>query len=320
MVAGSAPRGRRVNRTSQTVSVVVPARDAADSLPALLDAIGRQERAPDEVIVADDASVDTTAALAEAHPVVTRVVHVDGRGPGTARNAAARVAVGDVLAFTDADCVPTPGWLAAALEAMATADVVQGAVHAHPCTAIGPFDRTIWVTHAHGLYETANLLMRRELFERLGGFEPWLSPRRGKELGEDVWLGYRAQRAGARIVFCGAALVHHAVEPRRPIAFVAERLRLRFFPVMARRIPELRDTMLYRRVFLSAHTARFDLALTGLAVTAATRRPLALAAAVPYVQARRRLGVRVALVDLTADAAGAAALVYGSIVSRSPVL
>src|SRR5947209_3763212 len=79
------------------------------------------------------------------------------------------------------------------------------------------------------------------------GFESWLRPRGGIELGEDVWFGWRARRADARITFCPEALVHHAVIPRGARGYIAERARLRFFPPLARRIPELREAFFYRR-------------------------------------------------------------------------
>lgn len=60
------------------------------------------------------------------------------------------------------------------------------------------------------MYETANLLVTRELFDRIEGFEDWLPARLGKPLAEDVWFGWRARRAGARTAFCSEAIVHHA--------------------------------------------------------------------------------------------------------------
>jgi glycosyltransferase involved in cell wall biosynthesis len=301
-----------------SVCVIVPARDAAEHLPAALDALAAQRRAPDRVIVADDGSADATARLAAAHRVVDEVVASGGRGPGAARNAGAARAGTDVLAFTDADCAPAPGWLEAALAALEGADLVQGRVEPPPGVAVGPWDRTIRVTQPHGLFETANLVVRRELFERLGGFEPWLAPRRGKELGEDVWLGYRARRAGARIGFAPDALVHHAVLPRGPAAFVAERARLRFFPVMTARIPELRRTFLHRRYFLSPRSAAFDAALLGAVL--ARRRPAAAALALPYARMLLADGPRRAAVLVAADAVGFCALAAGSVRARAPVL
>ena len=108
------------------------------------------------------------------------------------------------------------------------------------------------------LYETANLLVARSWFERVGGFEPWLAPRRSKELAEDVWLGWRIRRAGARVAFAAEAVVEHAVFPGTPASYVAERARLRFFPAIAGRIPELREDFFYRRVFMNRRTAAFD--------------------------------------------------------------
>ena len=308
----------RADESALTASVVIAARDAAEHLPHALEALARQSTAPHEVIVVDDGSADATGAVAEAAGVVSRVVRCEGVGPGAARNAGAALASGDVLAFTDADCEPEPGWLAAGLGAMGEADLVQGAVAPPAGAAIGPWDRTITVSAPHGLFETANLLIRRELFESLGGFEPWLTPRDGKELGEDVWLGWRARRAGARVVFAPDALVRHAVIPRGPAEFIAERARLRFFPAMAARIPELRDAFLHRRYFLSERTLAFDAAVAGLVL--ARRRPAALLLAVPYARSLLGRAPRDAAVLLAADAVGCAALVAGSVRSGSPVL
>jgi hypothetical protein len=232
------------------------------------------------------------------------------------------VARGDVIAFTDADCAPAPGWISALLAAAGDADLVQGRVLPPPDVPVGPFDRFIWVTAEYGLYETANLAIRRELFDRLGGFESILTPGRGgKELGEDVWLGWRARRAGARTTFAQDALVHHAVFPRGPGGYIAERARLRFFPELVRRVPELRGGFLHRRVFLDRRTLCFDAAVAGTVAAVAIRRPWPLAAALPYVRlARRRHPLRVAAVDVAADAVGLAALAAGSVRSRSLLL
>jgi glycosyltransferase involved in cell wall biosynthesis len=311
------------------VSVIVPARDAAATLGATLRGLEAQEGAPDfDVVVVDDGSTDATARLAAASPVVSTLVEGAGEGPARARNAGAARAGGDALAFLDADCEPSPGWLAAGAAALADADLVQGAVRPRADADLGPFDRTLWVTRAWGLFESANLFLSRELFDQLGGFESWLRPRRGLELGEDAWLGWRARRAGARTAFCADALAWHEVFPRGPRAYVAERARLRFFPALAARIPELREDFLWRRWFLSRRSALFDLALGGAALAAARCSPLPLALAVPYAREVRRHASRangrprapVAAADVMADAVGAAALVAGSVRAKTLVL
>jgi glycosyltransferase involved in cell wall biosynthesis len=297
--------------------VVITARDAAATIGDTLAALAAQE--PGEVIVVDDGSRDKTVALAEGSPVVTRVIRGAGEGPGAARNAGAAAATGEVLAFLDADCVPQPDWLREGVRALESADLVQGRTTPPPDAARGPFDRTLWVVAPWGLFETANLFVRRDLFERIGGFEPWLSPARSKELAEDVWFGWRAVRSGARAAFCDAAVVHHAVFARGPRDYVAERLRLRYFPAMAKRIPELRQTFFWHRVFLTPRSAAFDLALAGAVVAAATRRPWPLALAAPYLRIARRRP-RAWPGDLAADAVGLASLLAGSARARSLVL
>ena len=270
------------------LSVVVPARDAAGTLGATLAGLAAQSHPADEVIVVDDGSSDATVAIAEASPVVTRVVRGRGEGPGAARNAGAAVATGDALAFLDADCVPQPGWLAAGLGALENADLVQGRTTPAPGAALGPFDRTLWVTAPWGLFETANMLVTRALFDSLGGFEPWLSPARSKELAEDVWFSWRAVRAGARTAFCDQALVHHAVFERGPLRIRRRAAAAALLPGDGRPDPELRGTFLYRRVFLTPRSAAFDAALAGLLVAAASRRPWPLALALPYARIARR--------------------------------
>lgn len=308
------------------VSVIIPARDAAATLDAVLAGLEAQEGGGRfEVILLDDGSSDATGALALDSPVVDRVVRLDGIGPALARNAGAALAAAPALAFLDADCRPAPGWLAAGSAALRAADLVLGETRPRPDQPLGPFDRTLSVAGCSPLFESANLFVRRELFERLGGFQSWLGPRRGKELGEDVWFGWRARRAGARIAACPQALVHHAVEPRGARAFVAERWRLRFFPALVQRVPELRSEFLYRRTFLNWRTARFDAALAGLAAAGATRRPLLAAAAIPYARTvsedvRGPGGAGAAAARVAADTVGLAAMLAGSVRYRTPVL
>ncbi len=310
------------------VSVIVAARDAAATLPRTLAALADQVvEGGHEVVVVDDRSRDATAAIARAAGLGP-VLAAGAAGPAAARNTGAAAARAPVLAFTDADCFPAAGWLAAGMRALDRHDLVQGAVAPDPTVGPGPFDRSLWVRADRGMYQTANLFIRRDAFDRIGGFESWLGPAAGKELGEDVLLGWSARRAGARAGFAPDALVHHAVHRRGAGGFVAERLRLRYLPALVARIPELRSEACFLAVFLTPRSAAFDLALAGLGAAAAWRRPAPLVAALPYLVLSGRealawggrVGLRVAGVGLLADAAGAGALVLGSLRSRAPLL
>jgi glycosyltransferase involved in cell wall biosynthesis len=309
-------------------SVIVPARDAESTLRRALDALSRQEFSGScEVIVVDDGSRDRTVEVARAAPGPVTVIEQAASGPAAARNRGVAAAGSGTLAFCDADCFPTPGWLAAGTAALRSADLVQGRVLPDPTVPLGPFDRTLWVTFEAGLYETANLFVTRETFDQLGGFEEWLRVELGKAMFEDTWFGWRARRAGARTAFAPEALVHHAVFPRGGRDYVAERRRLRYFPAVAQKVPELRRSFFYRRVFLSRRTAALDAALAGSVAALMARSPLPLLACAPYAQMLlRRAGThgngwrQVAAVDLAADLVGLASLAHGSALYRSPLI
>jgi len=310
------------------VSVIIPAYNAESTVAAALDALARQDFDGDyEVIVVDDGSTDRTIAVAERTGSGATVLHQRQLGPAAARNLGVEHAGGRLLAFTDADCVPTAGWLREGVAALEEADLVQGAVRPDPRTPRTPFDRTVSVTADRGLYECASLFVRRDLFERLGGFEDWLDARLGKQLAEDLWFGWRARRTGATIAFCPEALVDHAVLRRQPADYVAERARRVYFPLIAAKVPELRESLFYRRYFLTADSAAFDLALVGALAIALSRSQVPILAAGPYAWSLARRSTRwrkrapiVAAVELVADALGFGALATGSLRARTPVL
>jgi glycosyltransferase involved in cell wall biosynthesis len=305
------------------VAVVIPARNAAATIGRTLAALREQSRPAAEVVVVDDGSSDETVAVASRAGV--RVLRQAAEGPAQARNRGAAATSAPLLAFVDADCFPAPGWLEAGARALGGADLVQGAVL--PERPPGPFERTLWVRRRSGLWESANLFVRRDLFDRIGGFEEWIEPAIGKAIAEDMWLGWRAFRAGAALRFAADALVHHAVFPRGPVGYALERRRLRYFPAAAAQMPELRDAFLHRRLFLSEATRDFDAALAGVALAAASRSRLPLAAAAPFVwriakhaAPHGRHAPTVAAAELAAHAIGAWSLALGSAQYRTPVL
>ncbi len=314
-------------------SVIVPARDATATLSRTLDGLARQQTVhPFEVIVVDNGSNDDTAEIAERHPVRARVIRRRrGEGPGAARNDGVAASRAPVLAFIDADCEPSPSWLDEGLRAVSDGvDLLAGMVRPPPDEPVGPFDRTLWVTREHGLYETANLFVRREWFDRLGGFQDLhadLPSRRGsagRPFGEDVWFAWRARRSGARSGFEPRAVVYHAVFPGTYRDFIWENWRLRYFPALVSRIPELRRLLAWNRLFLNQRTAAFDAAIAAVSIASVSRSVLWLPAAAPYAARLaadvRRWGKRRALVSIARDAVGFAALVTGSFQARRPLL
>lgn len=107
------------------VSIVIPTRGRVEALAACLDAVAAQRGCPPfEVVVVDDG---TEGARRIAAAAGARTVEGGGRGAAAARNAGVAASRGELVLFTDDDCVPAPGWAAAlAARLQAGADVVGG--------------------------------------------------------------------------------------------------------------------------------------------------------------------------------------------------
>lgn len=204
------------------VSVLIPAHNAAQTLGLCLDALARQSRPPDEVVVVDNASADGTADVARAFAGTLpglRVVAEPRLGEATARNRSLEEADGEVLAFTDADCVPDEGWLANALRCLeerpdcgAVAGPVvgyrpRGFVERYLSVAAFPTPGAPTVVDGWSFppptFYTANLLVRREALQRAGRFDEAL------RVGVDVDLCLRLLRAGCRILYDPRPVVAH---------------------------------------------------------------------------------------------------------------
>ncbi|MRX42657.1 glycosyltransferase family 2 protein [Agromyces kandeliae] len=92
-----------------TISVVIPCRNDASYLAVCLQALGRQSRTPDEVVVVDDGSTDESATIARTAGARVLVQPHLGIWPATA--AGFDAATGEILARLDADSIPAPDWL-----------------------------------------------------------------------------------------------------------------------------------------------------------------------------------------------------------------
>ena len=194
--------------------MVIPVRNGASSLPPLLDSLAGQtlEGSRFEIVVVDNASTDATAEVARAHGA--RVVAEPVANRSRARNAGAAAARADVLAFTDADCVADAGWLAALLACRDRAPLVAGQVEvttSEPPNAIERFERGWRFAQERavrtGWGATANLLVRRDAFEAVGGFDTGY-----RHIGEDADFCVRAGRAGHAIAYCPDAVIYHAAD------------------------------------------------------------------------------------------------------------
>lgn len=209
-------------------SVIVPARDAGSTLAACLAALQAQQgvAGPWEVIVVDDGSTDETAALAGGFPV--RLLRQPPRGAAAARNAGARAATGRVLAFTDADCRPAPGWLAGLLAPFAD-ERVSGAQGLLASDQAGLMARLVQAEYADkqahmlargqvSFADTASAAYRADVFAAAGGFREDLAA------VEDTELAFRLAAAGHTLVMAPEAVVFHQ-HPESLAAYARRKLR-----------------------------------------------------------------------------------------------
>ncbi|MBZ0273075.1 glycosyltransferase [bacterium] len=209
------------------VSVVVPFRDAAATLPALAKALAESSGGA-ELVGVDDASTDGGADILRGAGFRI-VTHEMRRGPAAARNAGAREAKGEVLLFLDADVIPPAGLIehvAARFAADAALVALSGVYDDTPANA-GLVPRYKALRHAtwfHGVkrfgsLETACGAVRRDAFLEAGGFDERYA---GADV-EDYEFGYRlAGRAGIEIdpVMC---VRHHFPGLRRELANIGRR-------------------------------------------------------------------------------------------------
>jgi GT2 family glycosyltransferase len=216
------PRAKTVDPSPPALvaSIVVPVRNRSEYLKTLLDALAAQtiDRSRFEILIGDDGSTDgSTDGLATEDGWI-RVLPGPPLNSYAARNRAARSARSDVLVFCDSDCKPEPNWLEAGLAALESADAVAGGIR-----FLVPSRRSVWTlidmetTKDHetqvpaGNAETANLFVRREIYEQVGGFDDSL-PEHG-----DFDFAQRIVQSGGRLRYAPEALLWHpARETARP--------------------------------------------------------------------------------------------------------
>jgi GT2 family glycosyltransferase len=195
------------------VSVVVPFHGDPESARALLETLASLEVGPgDEIVVADNTPDEVLASLAPARVRVTPA-HRE-QSPACARNTASAMASGEWLLYFDADCRPRPDLIARYFDPAPDPEcgALAGEVEtATPRTVVGRYADIRGALHQRGHLDdpympkavTANLLVRRSVWEDLGGFAE------GARTAEDTDFCFRMQQIGWRIGYRAAATVRH---------------------------------------------------------------------------------------------------------------
>ncbi|MCL4234992.1 MAG: glycosyltransferase [Deltaproteobacteria bacterium] len=186
------------------LSVVIACRDGGATLDACLRSVAASSPMPLDVIVADDGSADDSAIIAER--AGARVLRLPRRGRAAALNSGVAAATGDLILFTDSDCVVPEGWagqlaglvksgydgvggnlLPSAWNAVETAKILRY-IHEFERDAELTGDYTRWCLNGN------NMAIRKSALQAVGGFDE------GYLHGADADLTRRLLRAGFRLL------------------------------------------------------------------------------------------------------------------------
>ena len=211
------PRCASCPDTTPFVSVIVPVYNDGDLLPALLRALADQDYPADrfECLIIDNASEMPLSIHSEFAPWA-RVLGEARPGSYAARNRGVRAARGDILAFTDADCIPYRTWLSSAVRRITAATrpiMVAGGLEVfldetQQDSALGwhsvvnDLNQARFVTE-YRFAATANMITTRKVFDRVGEFDPELFS------GGDWEWGQRAWASGIEQVYDPQPMVRH---------------------------------------------------------------------------------------------------------------
>ncbi len=196
-------------------SVIIPTYKDWPRLQMCLDALAGQSLSSDafEILVANNNRVPDVPADLRL-PANARVVWAEQPGSYAARNAVLGQAVGEVVFFTDSDCLPDRDWVRLGVEGMAAlpqADRIAGKIELFPAGAKWApeevYDRLVWLKQAEyagaGWGTTANLVVRRSLFDVVGPFDARMFS------GGDKEWNLRANTKGSAVHYDPGVIIKH---------------------------------------------------------------------------------------------------------------
>ena len=195
-----------------SIRVVIPARDESEYIGQCLLAISQldQTNTQVEVVLVDNGSLDDTVAIAMEFGAI--VVVKEGGTISSVRNAGAVNCDHAIIRFVDADCAVQPGWLESALRHFEDQTVVAVGSYPQPPPSVvswvhrtfvavvtqppGPAAITEWLP-------SANMIVRRDTFERVGGFDE------NMVTAEDADLSYRLKEHGKLVNDHAVSMIHY---------------------------------------------------------------------------------------------------------------
>ena len=268
------------------ISVVIPTYRRPHLLERCLRALLQQDLHPDdyEIVVADDGAEAATeklvcdlAAQQQGRGPALHYVAVQGRhGPAAARNTGWRRAEGEVIAFTDDDCVPTPSWLRKGLEVFQYGAAAAWGRLSMPL----PENPTDYERDAARLQDsefvTANCFCSRAVLEESGGFDERFTA----AWREDSDLFFSLLERSVRIVHAPDAVVVHPIRPARWGISLSQQRKIRFDALLYKKHPRLYRTRIRKLPPVRYYAIALALVVAGAAALSGRWTLAALALAV----------------------------------------
>lgn len=221
------------------VSIVIPAYNAERTIGDCLKALSEQDFTGDfEVIVVDDGSSDSTPGIASRFENV-RLLKQENAGPAAARNKGAKEAKGEIILFTDSDCVPEGDWVSQMVRPFEEApdlSSVKGRYRTKQQELVARFvqleyeDKYDYMKRHRYIdfIDTYSAGFKRDVFLEMGGYDSQFPV----ACAEDVELSYRMSSQGHKMVFNPSAVVYHT-HPKRLWDYLKKKYKFAYWRMLA---------------------------------------------------------------------------------------
>ena len=215
------------SNTENKISIIIPAYNASQTLVRTMDAICNQSyKGLKEIIVVDDGSIDQTQDIVKKFTGI-KYVYQENAGPASARNNGFYNSTGNILFFTDADCIPQSDWIDKALFHFRESNISvlagsYGIANPNQILAKCIYEEILFRHKKFSntmikVFGSYNFAIRRPVFGKLGGFDQTYT----SASGEDNDLSYRIITAGYCIKFVSDMRVDH-FHPTKILIYLRE--------------------------------------------------------------------------------------------------
>lgn len=222
------------------LSVIIPTYNGKGRIKHTLDALFSQDYPEEfEIVVVDDGSNDGTASFVQEYHEKIRVISQPNQGPAVARNLGARRATGEIILFTDDDCIPQPNWLREMSRLFAEDPEIVGVKGRYRSEQPSLIARFVQLEYEDkfdymlkekyiDFIDTYSAGFKREVFLELGGYDTEFPV----ACAEDVELSYRLWQKNYKMVFNPAAIVTHT-HPDRWWFYLKKKFKFAYWRVIA---------------------------------------------------------------------------------------